>query len=71
MMLIDFKDNKYTAFKKAFMKGMAAPVMLFGAFEMPECDQVPLIDIVAPRKSIVDDMETVKHDFVRAIQHTK
>ncbi len=73
MTLIDFNDSSQTAFTKAFLKGLAAPVMLFGMFDMPDCVRVPMIPPhdTKPAKSITDDMETVMNDFIKAVHRTK
>ncbi|MDO5675294.1 MAG: hypothetical protein Q4G66_10330 [bacterium] len=72
MTLIDFTKDREKAFRHGFMKGLAAPVMLFGVFSTPEIPQVEPIDLneLIPPKNILDDMETVQGDFIRALKRT-
>lgn len=72
MLLIDFTQDKGEAFLHGLMKGLAAPVMLFGVFSVPEAPQVDLINLneLIPSKNLLDDMAAVQGDFIRALHRT-
>ena len=72
MTLIDFTSDRKTAFRNGFVKGLAAPVMLFGLFTMPDIQQVDPVDLnrIAPPKNILDDMAAIQADFIRALERT-
>lgn len=63
MAIINFKSTKKDAFKDGFMKGLCAPLMLVGDFEMPE--------IIEPKKIIpsspADDARKMAEDFRIAV----
>lgn len=68
MLLIDFQWTEGQAFARGFMKGLAAPVILFGHFEMYPI-QIPYVSIQGSgvHQPIVNDMTRVIGDLTKTI----
>jgi len=58
MQLIDFNNSKGFALAHGFMKGLAAPVMLFHFESAPS---VPTVNFLKP--ATITDYEAIKHDW--------
>ena len=65
MLIIDFKSSTRKALYQGFLKGLGAPVMLFGSFQMPTID---ISEVVIPRSSPADDWANVGNDLRRAMR---
>lgn len=69
MILIDFKKTAKQTFGNSVLKGMAAPVMLFGAFTTQKLPQVSKIEINKNNinQSLASDWYAVRSDINNAV----
>ena len=66
MMLIDFNITPKSSFKRGFVKGLGAPVVLFSTFNAPELPQ--FVEVESQAKSTPNaDWVRVANDFHVAI----
>lgn len=69
MLIIDFNQSAVQAFEHGFLKGMAAPVMLFHSESAPEIPQY--VTVVAPdtplRQSLLGDWYRIGDDMKKVI----
>lgn len=66
MLLIDFNSKPRVAFAHGFLKGLAAPVVLFGNFAAP---QIPAVQQIVPpgqRSTIAGDWSKIGDDIRNA-----
>jgi len=67
-MLLDFSHNNSEAFVRGFIKGLAAPILLFGMFPAPPMMNAPFISLDSvTKKSINDDWNAIGCDFAKVI----
>lgn len=67
-MLLDFSHNKKDAFLNGFVKGLAAPIMLFGMFPIPPLADITYISTdTISQKSLYDDWNVIGSDFAKVI----
>ena len=59
MVIIDFSNSSKQAFKHGFLKGLAAPVMLFGNFNAP-----PLLEIKQISFPNITDDQALNNDWL-------
>ena len=69
-MIVNFNRTAKAAFSNALVKGMAAPLMIFGKFELDKQPFPEMIDVdkAVTRKSIADDFAAISSDLARALQ---
>ena len=69
-MILNFNRTAKAAFSSAIVKGMAAPLMIFGKFELDKQPFPEMIDLdmVVTMNSIADDFAAISSDLVRALQ---
>ncbi len=66
MILLDFNSKPRAAFAQGFLKGLGAPVVLFGKFAAP---QLPVVHQVVPPgqlSSIAGDWSNIGNDIRNA-----
>lgn len=63
MAIINFTSSKTAAFKKGFLKGLAAPYMLYGSFRMPKTLEIKSVKAT----SLKTDLKNISKDFHIAI----
>ena len=69
MLLIDFKLPPKQSFKKGFLKGMAAPVVMFGNFSVQRVPSVQLVKsgAVNSNQAMSANWKAVNSDLSTAI----
>lgn len=69
MLIIDFTSSRKKAFRHGFVKGMAAPLMVFGSFSAPALPQIEPVRVpnTSPRESMRHDWEMVGRDLRKAM----
>jgi hypothetical protein len=67
MILIDFYASPAKSFLHGFMKGLAAPLVLFGRFQAPELPEVMTVSATASVNGMSRDWISVSHDLSTAI----
>ena len=66
--IIDFNTTSRQAFKHGFIKGLAAPVMLFGNFAAPTLPIIPAIQLDFNQQNAFDkDWQEIGKDFRKVI----
>lgn len=60
MTLIDFDQHPHAAFKQGFLKGLGAPVILFGHFEAP-----PIQEIAPIETTVASDADALARDWLQ------
>ncbi len=70
--LFDLKKETSAAFRGGFIKGLAAPAMLFSGSDLPKVKPVPNIKLedIIPPDGLKKDAEALYGDFVRALNKT-
>lgn len=69
MILIDFKKTARHTFKNGILKGMAAPVLMFGSFQIQKLPNVRKVEINSRNvnQSLSSDWNTVRSDLNAAV----
>ena len=67
--LLDFSDTNRQAFSHGFFKGLAAPVMLFGQFDLPDTQKIEKITVspIDAKQALENDWVAIGDDFKRII----
>lgn len=67
--LLDFSDTNHQAFSHGFFKGLAAPVMLFGQFDLPETQKIEKITVpsIDAKQALENDWIAIGNDFKKVI----
>lgn len=70
MSIINFSDTPVKAFYNGFLKGLSAPIMLFGRFNMPELTEIRPIHIenLTIEQALSKDWNAVGSDLKKVIE---
>lgn len=74
MIILDFSNTSKQAFKHGFMKGLSAPVMLFGQFTVPPLREIKPITppSINDEQALANDWKAIGMDFNKVIvNHVK
>jgi hypothetical protein len=66
MILLDFNFKPRAAFAQGFLKGLGAPVVLFGRFAAPQLPVVPQVVPPGRSSSIAGDWSNIGNDIRNA-----
>jgi hypothetical protein len=71
MVIINFSDTKRQAFLRGFEKGLTAPVMLFGHFQVPNLNPIPQVTIkpIEIGEAMENDWKAIGTDLRNVIEH--
>ena len=58
MPIVDFDDTPREAFVRGFWKGLGAPYLLYGEFELPPLPDLPPLDL-----PLIDAQAAIAHDW--------
>lgn len=69
MFIIDFHASRRKAFQHGFMKGLAAPVMVFGAFTAPDVTAPPVLQMphISVGEALASDWAKIGYDIKRSV----
>jgi len=69
MFVIDFHASRRQAFQHGFMKGLAAPVMVFGVFTAPSVTVPPMVQTsqVSAEEALANDWAKIGNDIKRSV----
>lgn len=68
----EFKKERRKAFREGFLKGFAAPAMLFSPLTFPEREPMTPIDLdeICPAGGLQRDLEKISGDFLEALNRS-
>jgi len=69
MVIIDFSNTPKQAFKSGFIKGLSAPIMLFGRFNAPNLPKINTISLptINTEQALSNDWKVIGNDFSNVI----
>jgi hypothetical protein len=69
MLIINFSNTPKQAFAHGFIKGLAAPMILFGNYTAPPLPEINWISLPSdsPDQSLANDWKNIGTDFKNAI----
>lgn len=71
MILLDFDSSSRQAFTQGFLKGLGAPLVLFGGFQAPSLPAVAALTVPAqsPMDALAQDWARIGLDMHCAVNH--
>ncbi len=66
------RQQRRKAFREGFLKGLAAPTMLFSPLTFPEREPIAPIDLdeISPAGGLQRDLGKISRDFLRALDRS-
>ena len=70
MLIIDFKKTTKESFRNGFAKGVCAPLMLFGSFDVQPPRRIDYIELptISTKDALKNDWIAIGNDFNKVIE---